>query len=150
MQNTDEGKKISSFLGKKLALFKQYLSITERMKETIISDAENNIVGFVNKRQDCINKINKIDRSIEKMVKTSDCRFQNISSKFKGSLDGYVHDIKGVMEEMVPIEKEMMRMVAEEKESVKTEILRRQNARNAISGYRNNARHSAKFLDTKK
>ena len=150
MGNIDAGKKICLFLEKKLALFSQYQSITMRMKETIINNEEAGIMDFVNKRQDCINKISKIDRLMEKTIKECGNQFQNIYSKFRGSMDGHIQNIRGIMEQVAPIDREMMVRVSEEKETVKTELLRRQNIRKAVKGYRNDVGCYARFLDTRK
>lgn len=150
MKNMDEGKKICSFLEKKLALFSQYLSITERMRETIINNKEDNLAGFFKQRQDYMNKIDKIDRSIEETVKAYGEHFKYVSNQLRGSIDSYIQYIRRVMDALAPIEREVMVMVKAESERVKMDLLRRRNVRNAVKGYRNDARYSARFLDTRK
>ena len=150
MGNRDAGKKICWFLEKKLALFRQYQSITMRMKETMINNGETGVAELVNKRQDCINKINKIDRSMEKTIRECGHPFQNVYIKFRGSIDRYLQHIKDIMESVYPMDRKIMVWVAEEKENFKTELLRRQNIRKAVKGYRNDVGCYARFLDTRK
>ena len=91
MKNINTGKEICSFLKKKLSLFNRYLSITKRMKQTLNDKEAGNLGGLASQRQDCINKIERIDLSMEKIVKAG-------SAKFKGLIDGYLKDIKSIIE----------------------------------------------------
>ena len=150
MGNRDAGKKICLFLEKKLALFSQYQSITMRMKETVINNEEAKVAEFVDKRQDCINQIDKMDRSIKKTITECGNPFQNVCSKFRGTMNGYLQHIKAIMESVSLLDREVLVLVAERKETAQTELLRRQNMRKAVNGYTNGVGGYARFLDTKK
>lgn len=150
MKNMEAGKKICSFLEKKLALVKQYLAITERMKEAIINDKEDNLSGFIKQRQEYMKKIDKIDRSIADTIKAYGEHFKSVSNRFRGSIDSHIQHIRRVVEAVAPIEKEVMMMVKAESESVKTDLLKRRHIRHAVKGYRNGLGPHARFLDTRK
>ena len=143
MKNINTGKEICSFLEKKLSVFNRYLSITKRMKQTLNDKEAGNLGGLVSERQDCINKIERINLSMEKIVNAG-------SDKFKGLIDGYLKDIKSIIETIAPIDSELMVMVREEGESIKTELLKMRNVRQAAQGYRNERRYSPRFLDTRR
>lgn len=143
MKNINTGKEICLFIEKKIALFNRYLSITKRMKQTLNNKEPGNLGGLVSERQDCIDKIEKINLSMEKIVNAG-------SAKFKGLIDGYLKDIKNITETIAPIDSELMVKVREEGESIKTELLKMRNVRQASQGYRNEGRYSPRFLDTRR
>ena len=142
MKNINTGKEICSFLKKKLSLFNRYLSITKRMKQTLNDKEPGNLGGLASERQDCINKIERISLSMEKIGKGR--------SGGEGLIHGYLKNIRYIMETIAPIDRELMVMVREQGESIKTELLKMRNVRQAAQGYRNEGRYSPRFLDTKR
>ena len=148
MKNIDAGKEICSFLEKKLSLFNRYLSITKRMKEALKKKGAGNPGVFISERQDCIDKIEKIDSSIEKIIKASADKLNHISDKFKGLIDSYLAKIKSIMETIDPIDRELMVMVKKEGEGIKHELIKMRNVRQVARGYRKERRFSPRFLDT--
>jgi len=149
MKNEDAEKEVCSFLEKKLALFDQYLSITKRMKEIPLRDKEaSSLEVFISERQGCIKRIERIDLSMEKIIKAGSNKLYHISDRLKGLIDSFITDIKGIMEKTDLIDRELMVMVQEEGESIKTELLRMQNVRLAARGYKEEKTYSPRFLDT--
>jgi len=148
MENIEPGKEVCSFLEKKLALFTRYLSITKRMKEALRDKEAGNPGVFISERQDCINKIEKVDSSIEKIIEASADKLTHISDKFKGLIDSYLSSIKSITETVHSIDKELMVTVKEEGEGIKKELLRMRNVRQVTRGYKKKKRYSPRFLDT--
>ena len=150
MQDIESNKIICSFLEKKVSLFNQYLSITERMKEALRNKEESKLEGFLSKRQGCISKIERIDLSIKKIVKAGLSNLTNISNKYKMVIDSYLSDIRNIMTTVDLMDRELMVIVKEEGESIKAELLKMRNVRQAARGYRKDFRCPARFLDTRK
>jgi len=150
MKNVNTGKEICSFLEKKLALFKRYLSVTKRMKESLNDKEESNLGGLVSERQDCINKIDGIGLSMEKIVKANSEKYHIASDKFRGLIEGYLKSIRNIMETIAPMDRELMVMVREEGESIKNELLKMRNVRQAAQGYKKEGLSSPRFLDMKR
>ena len=167
MREINAGKEICPFLEKKVTLFNRYLSITKRMKETLRGKEAGNPGVFISKRQDCINKIEQIDSSIEKIIKPSADRLSQISdqvntptlpSPFKGEglgggeglIQSYLSSIKTIMEKVDLMDRELLVMVKEEGEGIKNELLRMRNVRQVSQGYKKEKRYSPRFLDTVK
>ena len=148
MENIDPEKEVCSFLEKKLTLINRYLSITKRMKETLRDKGASNPGVFISERQDCINKIEKIDSSIEKIIKASTDKLNHISDKFKGLIHSYLSSIKSIMETVDCIDRELMVVVKEEGEGIKKELLRMRNVQQVARGYKKEKRYSPRFLDT--
>ena len=148
MKVRDLGEQICFFLEKKLAFFNQYLSITERMKERLLDKKEGDPRASISQRQACINKIQKIDASLEKIMGGSPDRLHNISEKCKGVIDGYLRSLKTIMETVELIDRELIVMVRAEGENMKTELLKLQDARQAAKGYRDKIKSAPRFLDT--
>jgi len=148
MKNIDSEKQVCPFLEKKLNLFTRYLSITKRMKKALRDKEAVNPGVFISERQDCINKIEKIDSSIEKIIKASTDKLNHISDKFTGLIHSYLSSIKSIMETVDCIDRELMVMVKEEGEGIKKELLKMRNVRQITRGYKKEKRYTPRFLDT--
>jgi len=151
MTDLEKEKEICSYLEKKLDKFKEYQSITEKMKQTVCGNDENNELSVLsNRRQRSIGAIEKINSSVEKIIKNGSVKFSCISKNYKEMIDGYLSDIKEIMLHVNLMDKELVNIVAEQGESIKTEILKMRNMRQAARGYQTNKRYPAKFLDTRR
>ena len=148
MKDKDAGKEICSFLEKKLVFFKQYLSITKRMKETFKKKEPSSPEAFISERQACITKIQKIDASLEKIMGNSSDKLHDISEKCKGMIDGYLRSLKNIMETVDLIDRELIVVVRAEGENIKGELLKLQDVRQAAKGYRDRMKSTPRFLDT--
>jgi len=118
------------------------------MKEVLKNKEAGNPGVFISERQDCISKIEKIDSSIEKIIKASTDKLNHISDKFTRLIHGYLSSIKSIMETVDCIDRELMAMVKEEGEGIKKELLRMRNFRQVTRGYKKEKRYSPRFLDT--
>ena len=147
----DVEKEMCVFLKKKLDKFKEYQSVTEKMKKTVCGNEENNeLSGLINRRQKCINAIEEINSSIEKILKNSSVKLSCISKKYKGLVESCLSNIKEVMTQVDLMDRELVTIVTKEGESIKTELLNMRNKRQVVRGYHTNKRYPAKFLDTRR
>ena len=150
MKNIDTGQEICTFLEKKIALFKQYLAITERM-QVILNDSENRKFGsLISKRQDLIHKIEINDVSMQRLVQSIPDRYHLLSGKFKSFIDNHLKTLKNVMEAVEPLDRELMAVVKQEGECIKTNLLGMRKVQQATKGYGSNLRHPPRFLDTRR
>jgi hypothetical protein len=146
-----EEKEMCIFLEKKLDKFKEYQSITDKIKQNVCSrDEKNELSSLINRRQRCINAIEKINSSMAKIVKNSSIKFSHMSKKYKSLVESCLSNIKDVMIQVDLMDRELVNVVSEQSESLKTEILKMQNMRQAAKGYQTVKRYSAKFLDTRR
>jgi hypothetical protein len=151
MKDLNEEKEICTFLERKLAHFKQYLSITEKMKQAFGNKEEiNNLGKLISRRQGCVNNIERIDLSVGKILKKGSRKLSRISNKYKGMIDGYLLKIRDIMTTVDLMDKEIMVMVKQEGEGIKTEVLKTRNFRQAARGYRGSTGYTARFLDTRR
>jgi len=148
MKEIDPEKEVCSFFEKKLALFTRYLSITKRMKKALRDKGAVNPGVFLSERQEYINKIEKIDSSIEKIIEASTDKLNHISDKFTRLIHSYLSSIKSIMETVDLIDRELMVMVKEEGEGIKKELLKMRNVRQVTRGYKKEIRYTPRFLDT--
>ncbi|HYW96206.1 MAG TPA: hypothetical protein VE870_11495 [Bacteroidales bacterium] len=147
----DEEKEMCTLLEKKLDKFTEYRSVTEKMKKTVCGKDENNeLSGLINRRQKCINAIEKINSSMANIIKSGSVKFSCISKKYKGFVESCLSDIKDVMIQVDLMDKELVTIVSERGESIKTELLKMRNMRQAARGYHISKRYPAKFLDTRR
>ena len=151
MKEIELEKEMCTLLEKKLDKFKEYRSITEKMKQIVCGYTENiELSGLINRKQKCINAIEKINASMEKMVKNSSVKLSRISKKYKGLVEGHLSDIKEIMLQVDIVDKDLVTIVAEQREDIKTKLLKMRNMQQAARGYKANTRHPAKFLDTRR
>jgi len=138
------------FMEQKVSLMTQYLSITKTMKEIFMLKKEINMGDLLSKRQDCIDRIQKIDLSVQKIMNTGAEELTRISNDLKAKLDGYLHSIKSILERISPIDAEVMVMVKEESRGIKAELLKISNVRQAAKGYGTKGMYSPRYLDAKR
>jgi hypothetical protein len=147
----DTEKEYCMFLEKKLAQFKQYQSATEKMKHVMDDKGKNKeISALILTRQSCIRAIEKINASMEQIIKKGSAGLSDISKKYKDLIDSYMARIKEIMLQIDFMDRELVAVVAEQRDGIKTELLKMQNIRQAAKGYRSNMRYPAKFLDTRR
>ena len=151
MRNEDKEKEIYTFLEKKLDKFREYQFVTEKMKKTVCGkDEKNELLGLINRRQRCINAIEKINSSIGKIIKNGSVKFSCISKTYKGLVENCLSNIKDVMTQVNLMDRELAAIVSEQGESIKAEIFKMRNMRQAARGYQTIKRYPAKFLDTRR
>jgi hypothetical protein len=151
MNDAEKEKEMCTLLKKKLDKFTEYQSVTEKMKKTVCDKDENNeLSGLINRRQKCINAIEKINSSIDNIIKNGSVKFSCISKKYKGFVEGCLSNIKDVMIQVDLMDKELVTIVSDRGESIKTDLLKMRNMRQAARGYQTNMRYPARFLDTRR
>ncbi len=147
----DVEKKMCTFLEKKLDKFREYKSVTEKMHIAVCDKDENNeLSGLINRRKRCIKAIEKINSSMEKIINNGSVKFSRISNQYKALIDRYLLSIKEVMIQVDLMDKELVTIVSEQGENIKTELLNIRNKRQAARGYYTNKRYPARFLDTRR
>jgi len=149
MKEEDTGKEICSFLEKKVTLFSRYLSLTERMNAAL-GEEEKDLQDLISKRQSCMEKIKKIDLSIQQTAGAGPDEHNLIPPKFKGLIDGYLKKLKSILETIELLDKEVTAVVKQEVENIKTNLLNMRNIRQAARGYGGRVGNPARFLDTRR
>jgi len=151
MRDVEKEKEMCTFLEKKLDKFREYQSVTEKMKQAVCgNDGNNELSGLIHRRQKCINAIEKINSSMENIIKSGSIKFSCISKKYKGLVENCLSNIKDVMTQVDLMDRELVTIVSEQGESVKTALLKLRNMRQAARGYQTIKRYPAKFLDTRR
>lgn len=151
MKDINEGKQVYTFLEKKLAHFKQYLSLTEKMEKASKNEERNKDLGrLISRRQSCINKIDKIDMSIRKAIKRNSAGRFRIPNHYKEKISGCLSQLRDIMTTIDFKDRALMVRVKDEDEAIKAELLRMRNVRRASRGYRGSSGYPSRFLDTRK
>jgi len=147
----DVEKEMCTFLEKKLDKFREYQSVTERMKQAVCGNNENSdLQGLINRRQRSINAIEKINSSLEKILKNGSVKISCISNRYKGWVESCLSNIRDVMIQVDLMDKELVTIISEQGKSIKTELLKMRNMRQASRGYQTHCKFPAKFLDTRR
>jgi hypothetical protein len=147
----DIEKEYCIFLEKKLVQFKQYQSFTEKMKHAMCGREKNKeILGLISRRQTCIGAIEKINASMRKIIKKGSAGLLHIPVKYRSLVDDYMSSIKDIIIQIDLMDKELIVIAAERRDSIKTELLKMRNLRQAASGYKSYSKYPARFLDTRR
>ena len=144
----DIGREICSLLEKKLALFNRYLTITERMRDAFIDNSAQDPRPFISKRQACIANIGRVDASVEKILDKRSDRLHHISGKCRASIDGYLKRLRSIMGAADLMDREIMGMVREQSEGIKSELVELRTVGQAARGYGDRMKSTPRFLDT--
>ena len=131
------------YLEKKVFLISQYLSATNEMNEVLMQKKEIDIVKLISKRQHCINKINKIDIYLQEHIR-------QVSGRSIEIFNNYLKLIKSLLEQIAPIEANMMQIVKAESSSIKENLLKMNNIRYATKGYGIKDIKTPRYLDARK
>lgn len=157
IKDNNTEKKLCLSLEKKLSIFKKYLSITKKVILAIKDhNKANKLTELVSQRQVCINKIDKINLSINSRAKDYDkfiIGFNEITF-----LSGYyLNQIKNIIKTIGSMDRELMVIAEQESEKIKTDLLKIHNNRQAAQGYaygsargyKTGKKYPPKFLDIK-
>jgi len=142
----DREKEICTLLDKKLSLFQSYLSVTKRIKEAFVDEGKGNPGGFIAERQGLIDRIEKIDTSMEKVIKGGES--QTGFGTHRETIETRLQDIKALMGMVKPMDEELIAMVQGEEEQAKRSLLKMRGTRQAVSGYQRIGKSPPKFFDT--
>ena len=123
-----------------------YRQTIEKLRDKNTDDIERLIL----ERQDCIEKISTINLSIKKIIRILSSNLCTTSDKFKPLIDGYLKDMRSIMEAIAPIDGEVMAMVKADSESMQAELLSMRSIRRAAHGYKKVVPYSPRFLDMKR
>jgi len=148
MKDMGASQKICSFLEKKVTLFSRYLSLTERMKAAL--GKEKDLKDLIFQRQGCMEKIEKIDLSMQRTVGAGPGIRNLVSPKFKGLIDGYLKKLESIIKTVELLDREVTAVVKQEVENIKTDLLNRGKVRQAARGYGGRVGNPARFLDTRR
>ena len=149
MKNIDTGKEICLFLEKKVTLFSRYLSLTETLNAAL-GEEEKDLKDLISKRQGCMEKIEKVDLSMQQTAGAGSDKYNLIPPQFKGLIDGYLKKLKSIMETIERLDREVTAVVRQEVENIKTDLLNMRKVRQAARGYGGRVGNPARFLDTRR
>ena len=139
-------KEICSLLEKKLSLFQSYLSVTKRIEEAFVDEEKGNPGGFIAERQGLIERIEKIDSSMERVINGDEPQIGFGSER--DLIETRLQDIKTLMETVKPMDEALIAMVKGEEQQAKRSLLKIRRSRQAVGGYQKMGKSSPKFFDT--
>lgn len=127
---------LCSYLEDKLKAFKGFLAATRSLHKTIQALDISQIDRLLAQRQECINRIEKLDAQAGKM---KDSHFitgdtARPDSK-KRSLRPFVEELKQVMRETFTLDRQYVPVIAAHLDNLKGEIVKMQESREALNNY---------------
>lgn len=142
--------KLMYFFEQKLVMLKQYLSVTKEMAETQKTRKENDLIDLIPVRQNCIRRIESIDKSIEKIKRTCRNQLNLFSDKINFLTDRYLKDFMDILDTVTLIDKGLYASLNTKEQELKEELLKLYSARHAARSYGSKAKFPPKYLDTKR
>ena len=147
MAEINREKDVCSYFEKKLDLYRRYLGLTEGLRDALM-DREMGIVNeFLSKRQHCIRGIESIDTSISESAGATDKRRKQLSEEATPMINGYIEEIKEIMDKVDQIDRGLACGVSEEVETIKRELLRMRDFKKAARGYQSGKGNGPRFFD---
>jgi len=119
----------------KLAILNRYLSITEQMKLAFDGDGENRLAQLASERQDCIQKVDRIDAALGEINVGSRKRNGPVPDGMKPSVDGCLSKICGVIEAISSLDREVMAQAKSTAYNLKSDLLKIRHTRTATGIY---------------
>jgi len=150
MKDKDVEKEICSYMEKKLHMFNRYLSITRHMKKNFDPKKGDSLDLLLRERKHCMDHIESIDASIHKIARTGPDGFFDFFGQPNGLMESYLKNLKGVMETIDIMDRDLMVSVREEAEDIQGELLKMRTFQQAARGYKMGKRHLPRFLDTRR
>lgn len=140
--NGKEKNYICLLLERKSSLIEGYLSVSEKMRESLAPGKDAEIDAFISKRREFINKIRIIDRSLND--------FSGVPDDFKNVFNGYSGHIKILLGKIAGIDADVTGIVKEKCRAIKAELLEMNKAGQAAKGYGKNGKYVPVYLDDRK
>jgi hypothetical protein len=150
MNHLDSNDELLFFFEEKHAALKRYLSITRKMDETTSSIDHRKLKKLMSDRQNCMRKIQTVDKSIASLLRSGTNKINRFSHKTKGLFDKHIQYFKHIMEEIIPIDKRIYLLVKNEDTIIKNQLLAFRKNKHAVNSYRTQPRMTPRYLDTKK
>jgi hypothetical protein len=145
-----KNQKIVSFFEKKFSLFREYQSLTGKMKKAFGGGQKKRFLDLLLERRSCMNKIDKTDVTLKKWSRDNHFQLSRASGTVKGFLDDYLCKLREMMESIHMMDREMLECARVEARTLQSEILQMKRAKTMASGYRRQPVNSPRFLDTKR
>ncbi|NVL89819.1 MAG: hypothetical protein HWN69_02320 [Desulfobacterales bacterium] len=143
-------KKCCSRLKEKIELLSSYKLATSKIKETLELKDLRRLGRYLKERQRLIDKIEQIDKEVNMLTRENGFSIEKLSEKARDLFRGYVDRIRDVLESLSGIDKGCLDLARTEHDSVKSEILKIQQGRRVVNGYRQARRQTPRFLDMKR
>jgi hypothetical protein len=146
----DLGKNVSSYLGKKTVLLKQYLSVTAEITDALKQKRSAMSEPFILRRQSLIQEIEALDRSFDARVGPSSQWPPDLSGIDREAIRESLDSMRRVLAELGSRDNILNSLAKEEGDSLRGELLRLRAGRSAAQGYSRACGPGPRFLDTRK
>lgn len=150
MTQSETSQRVSALLEKKLALFRHYLALTEKMQARVENDDPDDIVNFLSQRADCIGRIDHVDRAMDSLVSSGWVNSEPMAGDLKKTIDACLLNIKKTMTSVSSLEAEILDAMSLARNDLKSDLLRRGDYKRAARGYRSGPYQAARFLEIRK
>ena len=144
------GKKCCARLREKIRLLDSYKLATSRIKEALESKDVLRLDRHLKERQGVIDKIEDIDKEVERLIKSKGFSIEKLSNKARDLFRSYFDRIRTVLESISGPDKGGLELARAEHDCIKSEILKVQRVRQVARGYKPTSHQTPRFLDMKR
>jgi hypothetical protein len=135
-----EDGRLDALVQKKALLLGRYLSVTEQMRDCLLSNQTEKLGDFLARRQTCMEEVNKNDTLLSKAVKEQPGR---------GLIELDHAHIRSILLRIESLELELTDQVRKETETLKEDLLKMRTFRAVTGKYLEKAEQTPRFLDVR-
>ena len=135
-----EGGRLDALVQKKAFLLGRYLSVTEQMKDCLLSNETEKLGDFLARRQTCMEEVNKNDILLSKAAKEQPGR---------GHIERDHAHIRSILSRIESLDQELMDRLKKETDTLKEELLKMKTVRGAADKYREQTEQAPRFMDVR-
>jgi methionine synthase II (cobalamin-independent) len=137
-------------LREKIQRLEEFKQATLKMKEAAVSRDIPRIVRHLKERQGLIDRIEQMDRVLNKFKQGDSFSIERLSHQSKNLARRCLEQLKKALESLAAMDKECLDLALAHHDSMKSEILKVRHGLRAARGYRLTVEHHPRFLDVKR
>jgi hypothetical protein len=136
-------------LGEKLGLLDAFSQETDHVRHLLDAGEIDRLGVHLRKRQECIDKVNRLDKETEGLLRSCRLSMEKCSGKTKQQIERCREQIKRTLESIASSDKECRSIARGLREELKGDILKMQKGAMATRGYGGTRRHNPRFLNVR-
>ena len=141
------GSHLIDCLEKKWDILRDFLRITESLKNKADLQDMPGVMRLLDQRQDCIHTVNRIDDQLLKIRSENPPNEEEIPEEFKERIGSVSQNIKKILQEVRTLDQGCLDRITSLRDEIKVELLKVHQSLRATHSYAEKSMGQPKFLD---
>ena len=146
-ENRSKGSWICEYLNQKREAFRLFLNATTSLKHALEAEDQERIEAFLELRETCIQKINMIERCIERLSQESPGDYASLSPDQKEKIRELTGSIETILDQVKDINKECMASASQRIKMIQDGMSKTVRNRHGLHGRQYGNNQAPRFLD---